>query len=126
MADVMQQRLAAAGSYAAATAGAAAAAAAAAGSNGGSPEAAGAEGEEEEEGDLERRTYPEQPKRSYPLAELLRRAGLDAAAERAPVGLEISDIVTCNSQQAGPGALYVCVPSNDSADDGHDWVPEVR
>lgn len=72
-----------------------------------------------EEGPL----YPEPPMRSYSLPELLRAAGLEAAAAAAP-DVRIDNIATCNSASAGPGSLYVCVPSADGAFDGHDWVAE--
>ena len=84
----------------------------------------------EEEAAQPRRAYPPLPARSYALPELLRMAGLGETADEAEAlglgGLLIRDLVTCNSQQAGPGALYVCVPSNDTEGDGHEYVAEVR
>ena len=69
--------------------------------------------------------YPPRPERSYGLRELLRAAGCGAAAEAAP-DLPIHNIMTCNSETAAPGSLYVCVPSTDAGDDGHDWAAEAE
>ena len=68
------------------------------------------------------RVYPARPERRVPLADLLRAAGYEAAAEAAP-RMEILNIVTCNSASAGEGSLYVCVPGEDG-EDGHDWADE--
>lgn len=109
----------------------AAAAAAAAAAQAGAAQAAGAappgeegEGSEEEEEEEPRREYPPRPQRSMRLPDLLRAAGLAEQAAVAP-DVMITDIVTCNSESAGPGALYVCVPATDVEDDGHNYIPEV-
>ena len=68
-----------------------------------------------------RNEYPPRPERSYGLRELLRAAGCGAAADAAP-DLTVHNIMTCNSETAAPGSLYVCVPSTDAGDDGHEWA----
>lgn len=40
--------------------------------------------------------------------------------------VEITAILTCNSITPTEGALYVCVPSADGEEDGHDYADEVR
>lgn len=68
--------------------------------------------------------FPDPPPRRWDLRALLAAAGLAAAAAAAPEGIEITDIVTCNSSEAGPGALYVCTPSEGGTHDGHEWAAQ--
>ena len=66
--------------------------------------------------------YPSRPERRLQLAELLRSAGYAEAAADAP-DIDISDIITCNSENASEDSLYVCVPSEEG-EDGHEWADE--
>lgn len=71
--------------------------------------------------------YPPMPERRRNLPDLLRAAGYSEAAETAP-NVEMSNIITCNSENGAEGALYVCVPCEDDVDDpeldGHFWADE--
>jgi UDP-N-acetylmuramoyl-L-alanyl-D-glutamate--2,6-diaminopimelate ligase len=72
-------------------------------------------------------SYPPLPERSRLLPDLLKSIGYFEAAESAPA-LEINNIITCNSENASEGSLYVCVPSEDDPEDeeldGHNWADE--
>jgi len=67
--------------------------------------------------------YPDPPRRIRRLPDLLRSAGLGHVADAAP-NVDITSIITCNSESAQEGALYVCVPSEDGEFDGHDWADD--
>lgn len=69
-------------------------------------------------------TYPEPPARARSLADLLTKAGVPVENVVGDAGVVIENIITCNSDSASPNALYVCVPSEDGEEDGHDWVDE--
>ncbi len=68
--------------------------------------------------------YPEPPARARSLADLLTKAGVPVENMVADASVVIENIITCNSDSASPNALYVCVPSEDGEEDGHDWVDE--
>jgi len=77
---------------------------------------------EEEEFDVSE--YPEPPQRVRRLPELLQVSGCVDSPEGVP-DIPISNIITCNSDSAIEGSLYVCVPSEgDDGSDGHDWADE--
>lgn len=67
---------------------------------------------------------PAPPERLYQLSELLNKSGIDFVADGSvATSVHVSSIITCNSSYAKPGALYVCVPSEDGAD-GHVWAAQ--
>lgn len=72
-------------------------------------------------------SYPALPNRKRSLPELLKSSGYFDAAESAPA-VEITNIITCNSENASEGSLYVCVPCEDDPEDeeldGHNWADE--
>lgn len=72
-------------------------------------------------------SYPALPQRKRFLPDLLKSIGYYDAAESAPA-LEITNIITCNSENASEGSLYVCVPCEDDPEDeeldGHNWADE--
>lgn len=68
--------------------------------------------------------YPEPPARARSLADLLLKAGVTVVNTVGDASVVIENIITCNSDSASPNALYVCVPSEDGEEDGHDWVDE--
>ena len=80
-----------------------------------------------EDSDSSGAAYPPIPDRKRQLADLLRAAGYPEAAENAP-NVEISNIITCNSENGAEGALYVCVPCEEDPEDeemdGHNWADE--
>jgi len=73
-----------------------------------------------EEGEFE---YPDPPRRMRQLSELLLSAGCVESSEGIPdIGIE--NVITCNSDTSAANSLYVCVPSEDGEEDGHDWANE--
>lgn len=83
-------------------------------------------GEDDEmEGDMEENgfTYPDPPARMRQLSELLLSSGCVESTEGVPA-IAIENIITCNSDTSAANSLYICVPSEDGEEDGHDWVNE--
>lgn len=68
--------------------------------------------------------YPNPPARARSLADLLTKAGVSVESMVGDASVVIENIITCNSDSSSPNALYVCVPSEDGGEDGHDWVDE--
>ena len=122
-------------SSAAAAAAAAAAASQRAAEEGGGWGGTSPDGDNEEATTTEAAAVSETPKVEYPpiperrrmLPELLAAAGFPRAAETA-ANVEITNIITCNSESATEGSLYVCVPCEEDPDDeemdGHFWADE--
>lgn len=81
------------------------------------------EAEEEEEGEEEEHGYPEPPSRVRQLPELLHSAGCVESIDGIP-DIPIENVITCNSDNGSNNSLYVCVPSEDGEEDGHDWANE--
>ena len=67
--------------------------------------------------------YPEPPSRVRQLGELLVSAGCVVTPEGIP-DIPIENIITCNSDRSSENSLYVCVPSEDGDEDGHDWADD--
>ena len=80
----------------------------------------GSDDEEEEEGSF---VYPDPPSRVRDLSELLLSAECVESAEGIP-SISIENIITCNSDRSAANSLYICVPSEDGEEDGHDWANE--
>jgi UDP-N-acetylmuramoyl-L-alanyl-D-glutamate--2,6-diaminopimelate ligase len=72
-------------------------------------------------------SYPPLPQRKRFLPDLFKSIGYFDAAESAPA-LEITNIITCNSENSSEGSLYVCVPCEEDPEDeeldGHNWADE--
>lgn len=69
--------------------------------------------------------YPDPPARMRHLAELLISSGCVESSQEIP-DIAIENIITCNSDSSSPNSLYVCVPSEDGEEDGHDWADEAE
>ena len=72
-------------------------------------------------------SYPPIPERRRLLSDLLNSIGYSDASESAPA-VEITNIITCNSENASEVSLYVCVPCEEDPEDeeldGHNWADE--
>jgi hypothetical protein len=73
----------------------------------------------------ERPEYHQRPQRRRTLADLLQATGYGDAVAAGVPDLDILNIATCNSESAGAGSLYVCVPG-EGGFDGHDWADEAE
>ena len=81
--------------------------------------------DDDDDDDLEL-SYPEPPPRARSLRDLLSKAGVEYefGGDSWSLDVSIENIITCNSDSSSANALYVCVPSEDGEEDGHDWVEE--
>ena len=72
------------------------------------------------------REYTEPPERRRDLRELLLAAGYGPEGQASPEtsGIEIRNIITCNSDRGGEGSLFVCVDDEEGGADGHEWADE--
>lgn len=81
------------------------------------------EEEEQEEEEEEEDGYLEPPSRVRQLPELLHSAGCVESIDGIP-DIPIENVITCNSDNGSVNSLYVCAPSEDGEEDGHDWANE--
>jgi hypothetical protein len=81
--------------------------------------------QEYEEESYNEEEYPEPPSRVRQLGELLVSAGcVDTQTAEGIPDIPIENIITCNSDASSENSLYVCVPSEDGEEDGHDWADD--
>jgi len=74
---------------------------------------------------------PKLPPRTHILNQLLDSAGITPTAIAQGTinddNLTVTGIITCNSNYANPGSIYVCVPAQGFGaddEDGHDWASD--